>query len=126
MRKLLFILCWLCFYTVIAQNQKPNDFERLKAQADVYFKGGAYERAIYLYRACLNYPYLASETEVSLGKQIEKSQQSIQLDDEAMGHLRKGNKSKAIEIITKILQINNRNYISINQCHNIKNHIFFT
>jgi tetratricopeptide (TPR) repeat protein len=105
-RNLLFILCLLCFYTVIAQNQKLNDFERLKAQADVYFKGGAYERAIYLYRACLNYPYLASETEVSLRKQIEKSQQSIQLDDEAMDYLRKGNKSKAIEIITKILQIN--------------------
>lgn len=106
MRNLLFISCWLCLYTVIAQNQKPNDFERLKAQADMYFKGGAYERAIYLYRACLNYPYLAKETEIPLQLQISKAQQAIQLDDEAMAIIRKGDKLKAIETFNKILIIN--------------------
>lgn len=106
LRKLSIILCLLSFLTTIAQNQKLNDFERLKAQADVYFKGGAYERAIYLYRACLNYPYLAKETEIPLRTQIEKAQQAIQLDDEALVYIRKGDKSKAIETINKLLQLN--------------------
>lgn len=106
LRNLSIILCLLCFLTTIAQNQKLNDFERLKAQADMYFKGGAYDRAIHLYRACLNYPYLAKETENPLRTQIEKSQQAISLDNDAMANLRKGNKTKAIDSFNKILQLN--------------------
>lgn len=99
----------------VAQNRLPdNDLNRIKAQADLYFRGAAYEKAIRLYQLCITYPNPNAGDKTILQSRIQKAQRLIQLDNLLLAEVRKRNYPKATAYSEEMLRLNpNDPYVKV-------------
>ncbi len=99
----------------VAQSRVPdNDISRIKSQADMYFRGAAYGKAIRLYQLCISYPNPNVGEKTVLRSQVQKAQRLIQLDDLLLAEVRKINYPKAIAYSEEMLRLNpNDTYVKV-------------